>query len=124
MSVVVNPFLIGGGTDLTLSETQQWQNVQTSDRTVTNAVDGYLIVLGWRDGSGNFYTYAKKKTGGETLELLSDITQAYGSAAKGGASIYRIKAAADDVVTIYGTSTKSSSTANQNGAYIALFLTK
>lgn len=124
MSVVVNPFLIGGGSDLTLSETQQWQNVQTSDRTVTNAIDGYLVVLGWRDGSGNFYTYASKKTGVETLELIADYTQPYGSAAKGGASIYRIKAAANDVVTIYGTSTKSSSTANQNGAYIAMFLTK
>ena len=121
MSAIINPFLIGGG-NLSLSQSEQWQNVATSDRTITNATDGYLVVLGWRDGSGNFYTYAKSVSGVTTLELLGDYTQPYGSAAKGGASIYRLKCDANAVITIYGTNTRSSTSGNQNGAFIELVL--
>lgn len=110
--------------DLTIAQTEKWQNVTNSNRTIQSAVDGYLVCLGGRDGSGSYYTYAKSVSGVTELTKLADLTQGYGSAAKVGGAIYRLKCSANAVINIYGTNAQNSTSANQNGAFLEFVLTK
>lgn len=121
-SGVVIKNIMGGG-ELSVAQTEKWYNVTNSNRTISSAVDGYLVCLGGRDGNGSYYTYAKSVSGVTELTLLADLTQTYGSAAKVGGSVYRLKCSANAVVNIYGTNTQGSSTANQNGAFLEFVLT-
>lgn len=121
----VNGQLITGNmADCTVTQTFNWQNVTNKNQTITNAADGYLVVLGTRNGTGNFYTYAKKVSGVTTLTLLGDLTQVYGSSAKCGGSVYRFVCSAGAVVNIYGCNTRGSTDANQNGAFLTFVLSK
>lgn len=120
--IVIKNVQVGG--ELTIAQTEKWQNVSNSNRTIQSAVDGYLVVLGTRDGTGSFYTYAKSVSGVTELSMISEQTQNYGSAAKCGGSIYRLVCNAGAVVNIYGTNTQGSTSANQNGAFLEFVLTQ
>ena len=116
--------ITGSMADCTVTQTFNWQNVTNKNQTITNATDGYLVVLGTRNGTGKFYTYAKNVSNVSTITLLSDLTQVYGSSAKCGGSVYRFVCSAGATVNIWGTNTKSSTDANQNGAFLTFVLSK
>ena len=116
--------ITGTLSNCTVTQTFNWQNVTNKNQTITNATDGYLVVLGTRNGTGNFYTYAKGVSDVTTITLLGDLTQVYGSSAKCGGSVYRFVCSASAVVNIWGTNTRNSSDANQNGAFLTFVLSK
>ena len=110
-------------TEPTIAQSTNYDNVVNKDITVSKDFDGILMCQCGKEKGGAIYVYAKSVSGTfETFELLDDRTQAYGSAARVGCSLYRLKCKANSVIQVYGTNNKSATSGNQNCAYIIHFI--
>lgn len=112
----------GNNTQLKVLQTERYQNVTNKNLTLYVDIDGLLVCGCWKENGGSLYCYAKKVSGSVELTLLDEMTEAYGNAAKGGMSVYRIKGSKGAVINTYANTSKGATSASQNTATIAYFL--
>lgn len=103
-----------------VKQTEIFNNVSERNVTLDENIKGILVCSACKENTGNLFCYARSNDA--ALTLLKDSTTIYPNSARLGSSVYLIDGKAGDVITIYGTNTKSATSGNQGCGFIAYFI--
>ena len=120
MANILNTANYSGGSKGEIKQTEIFNNASEKNIPLYANIKGFLVCSACKENTGNLFCYARSNDA--TLTLLKDSTTIYPNSARIGSSVYLIDGKAGDVVTIYGTNTKSAASGNQGCGFIAYFI--